>query len=188
MAWRTKEEAREKFALEAIRHLDDLYRVAFHLVKGPNEVQDLVQETYTRALGRYEQFVPGTNLKAWLAKILHNLFLDDYREAKRWVSTEDKTGEKLGESNYWEKLPTEDSGPQDDILREELSVKITEALKRLPEEFRQPIVLVDMSDFSYAEAAEILSCPLGTVRSRLSRGRELMHRYLKDYVGVKEKV
>ena len=77
--------------------------------------------------------------------------------------------------------------PQGHVLLKELNVKISAALKRLPEEFRMAVILVDMGDFSYAEAAEVLSCPLGTVRSRLSRGRELLHHYLKDYVGDKEK-
>ena len=167
-------------------HLDHLYRVAFHLVREPDKVQDLVQETYVRALARYEQFAPGTHLKAWLTKILHNLFFDDYREAKRWVSVGDKAAEDE-ESDYWQRIPAENAEPQGHVLLKELNVKISAALKRLPEEFRMAIILVDMGDFSYAEAAEVLSCPLGTVRSRLSRGRELLHHYLKDYVGDKEK-
>jgi RNA polymerase sigma-70 factor (ECF subfamily) len=168
-------------------HLDHLYRVAVHLAKEPDQAQDLVQETYARALGSYEQFVAGTHLKAWLTKILHNLFFDRYREAKRWVSVEE---EKSGrdEESYWQRIPAENPGPESNILREELSDKISDAIKKLPEEFRTLIILVDMEDFSYAEAAEILSCPLGTVRSRLSRGRELLHRHLKEYVGAKEKV
>ena len=167
-------------------HLDHLYRVAFHLVREPDKVQDLVQETYVRALACYEQFAPGTHLKAWLTKILHNLFFDDYREAKRWVSVGDKAAEDE-ESDYWQRIPAENAEPQGHVLLKELNVKISDALKRLPEEFRMAIILVDMGDFSYAEAAEVLSCPLGTVRSRLSRGRELLHHYLKDYVGDKEK-
>jgi RNA polymerase sigma-70 factor (ECF subfamily) len=168
-------------------HLDHLYRVAVHLAKEPDQAHDLVQETYARALGSYEQFVAG-HLKAWLTKILHNLFFDRYREAKRWVSVEEDKAGKYEESDYWQRIPAENPGPESNILREELSNKISDAIKKLPEEFRAPIILVDMGDFSYAEAAEILSCPLGTVRSRLSRGRELLHRYLKDYVGGKEKV
>lgn len=185
MVWWVKapeEGEREKFALEAMRHLDHLYRVAVHLARVPDDAHDLVQETYVRALARYEQFVPGTHMRAWLTKILHHLFFDNYREAKRWVSAEGGSGEKHDESDYWEKLPTENPGPQDDILRDELSVKVTEAVRRLPEEFRLPIVLVDMGDFSYAEAAEILDCPLGTVRSRLFRGRKILYQYLRVYV------
>jgi RNA polymerase sigma-70 factor (ECF subfamily) len=180
VAWRSKEDVREKVAREAMLHLDHLYRVAFHLVKDPADGQDLVQETYARALSRYEQFVPGTNLKAWLTRILHNLFFDDYRQAKRRVSTDDKTGEKQGD--YWETQPSGNPGPESNVLRAELSHKITDAIKKLPEEFRIPVVLVDMSDFSYAEAAEILACPVGTVRSRLFRGRQLLRAKLRDYI------
>ena len=169
-------------------HLDHLYRVAVHLAKEPDQAHDLVQETYARALGSYEQFVAGTHLKAWLTKILHNLFFDRYREAKRWVSVEEDKAGKDEESDYWQRIPAESPSPESNVLRGELSDKISDAIKKLPEEFRTLIILVDMEDFSYAEAAEILSCPLGTVRSRLSRGRELLHRYLKDYVGAKEKV
>lgn len=168
-------------------HLDHLYRVAVHLVREPERAHDLVQETYARALARYEQFVPGTHMRAWLTKILHNLFFDDYREAKRWVSTEDKSGDKSCESDYREKLPAENPSPESNVLHEELSVKITEALGHLPEEFRLPIVLVDMGDFSYSEAAEILDCPLGTVRSRLFRGRKILYQRLKSYVYAEEK-
>ncbi|HEY3305260.1 MAG TPA: sigma-70 family RNA polymerase sigma factor [Candidatus Binatia bacterium] len=187
MSWRSKEDAREKFAREAMTHLDHLYRMAVHLAKEPDQAHDLVQETYARALGSYEQFVAGTHLKAWLTKILHNLFFDRYREAKRWVSVEDKAG-KDEERDYWQRIPAENPGPESNVLRGELSHKISAAIKKLPEEFRTLIILVDMEDFSYAEAAEILSCPLGTVRSRLSRGRELLYRHLKEYVGTKEKV
>lgn len=169
-------------------HLDHLYRVAVHLAKEPDQAHDLVQETYARALGSYEQFVAGTHLKAWLTKILHNLFFDRYREAKRWVSVEEDKAGKDEEGDYWQRIPEENPGPESNILHKELTNKISDAIKKLPEEFRTVIILVDMEDFSYAEAAEILSCPLGTVRSRLSRGRELLHRYLKDYVGTKEKV
>jgi len=166
-------------------HLDHLYRVAFHLVKEPDQAQDLVQETYTRALSFYEQFATGTHLKAWLAKILHNLFFDHYREAKRWLSVEEN---KVDEGwDYRENMPRENRGPESDILNKELSNKITDAIKKLPEEFRMPIILVDVGDFSYAEAAEILSCPLGTVRSRLFRGRQLLRERLKDYAEAKSK-
>ncbi len=165
-------------------HLDHLYRVAFHLVRGQDEARDFVQETYLRALGSYEQFAPGTNMKAWLTRILYNFFFDHYHQKKRWVSVDDETRGDGERPDYWEKVPTENSGPESQILHKELSVKITDSLRKIPEDFRAPIVLVDMGDFSYAEAADILSCPVGTVRSRLSRGRRLLHKYLRGYVGT----
>ena len=167
--------------------MDHLYRMAFHLVKQKEEAQDIVQETYVRALGAFEQFTPGTNMKAWLTKILYNFFFDHYHQKKRWVSVEDKIGEGYEGSDYWEKVPAENPGPESQILLKERSTKITDALKKIPEEFRVPIVLVDMGDFSYAEAATILSCPVGTVRSRLSRGRRLLHKHLQGYMDIKMK-
>ena len=176
------ENLRERFAHEAMEHLNHLYRVAFHLAKEPNEAQDLVQETYARALTSYRQFTPGTHLKAWLTKILYNFFSDRYREAKRWVAVDAQSERENEPSDYWEKTPAENSGPESAVLSRELNTQIADALKQLPEEFRLPLVLVDMGDFSYARAAEVLSCPIGTVRSRLFRGRRLLHRYLKAYV------
>lgn len=168
--------------------MEHLYRVAFHLVKEKGEAQDIVQETYARALSAYEQFTPGTNMRAWLTKILYNFFFDHFHQKKRWVLVEDKAGQKDEESDYWEKMPAENPGPESQILLKERNTKITDALWKIPEEFRAPILLVDMGDFSYAEAAEIISCPVGTVRSRLSRGRRLLYKQLKGYLGAKDKV
>ena len=175
---------RDAFAREAMVHLDHLYRVAFHLAKDEDHAQELVQETFVRALAAHHQFNPGTNMKAWLTKILHNLFFDRYQQSKRWISTDDPAGQ---ESDYWKQSPAENPGPESQVLLKELSANITDALKRIPEEFRAPILLVDMGDFSYAEAAEILSCPIGTIRSRLSRGRKMAHQYLAAYVGLRQK-
>jgi len=174
---------REGFSQEAMVHLDHLYRVAMHLAKEREDARDLVQETYARALNSYNQFRPGTNMKAWLTRVLYNLFFDHYHQRKRWFSVKDKAAEGEEELAYWEKVPAQNPGPEGDILQKELNTQITDALRKIPEEFRAPIVLVDMGDFSYAEAAEIISCPIGTVRSRLSRGRRLLYRYLKGYVG-----
>lgn len=161
-------------------HFDHLYRVAFHLAKESADAEDLVQETFVRALAARRQFEPGTNMKAWLTRILHNFFFDHYRHSKRWVAAEEGA---RPEANYWEHLPAENPGPESHVLRKELDEQITEVLKKIPEEFRAPIVLVDVGDFSYEESAAILSCPIGTVRSRISRGRKLMQQYLKLYVG-----
>ncbi len=165
-------------------HIDHLYRMAFHLAKQKEEAQDMVQETYVRALGAYHQFTPGTNMKAWLTKILYNFFFDHFHQKKRWILVEDKIGSDEEGTDYWERVPAENPGPESQLLLKERSAKIADALRNLPEEFRAPILLVDMGDFSYAEAAEILACPVGTVRSRLSRGRRLLHRHLKGYVGA----
>lgn len=169
-------------------HLDHLYRVAFHLVKNQDEAQDFVQETCARALISYKQFTPGTNMKAWLTRILYNFFFDHYHRSKRMVSVEERSRAVEEEGlDYWERVATENPGPEKQVLHKELNVKINDALRKIPEEFRVPIILVDMGDFSYAQAAEILSCPVGTVRSRLSRGRRLLHKHLRGYVRPSER-
>jgi RNA polymerase sigma-70 factor, ECF subfamily len=185
VAGRWTKEEKDAFSREAIVHLDHLYRVARYLVEEPDEAHDLVQETYVRALGSYEQFTPGSNMKAWLSRILYNFFFDHYRQKKRWVLIDDNSKDEEYRSDYWEKVPAENLEPESHLLASELTTKITDALRRIPEEFRSPIVMVDMGDFSYAEAAEILSCPIGTIRSRLSRGRRLLHKQLKDYISFK---
>ncbi|HEY2918216.1 MAG TPA: sigma-70 family RNA polymerase sigma factor [Candidatus Binatia bacterium] len=189
MVGKSKSRADEKeiFSNQAMAQLDHLYRLAFHLVREPQEAQDLVQETYARALGSYEQFAQGTNIKAWLTRILYNFFFDDYHRKKKWVSVKDKTTHQEEGLDYWERVATDNPGPESVFLMRELDLKIQEALRRIPEEFRVPIVLVDMGDCSYAEVAEMLSCPIGTIRSRLSRGRRLLHRHLEEYVDAQAK-
>ena len=175
----------ERFSSEIMTYLDHLYRVAFHLVRNDDEARDCVQETCARALGAYGQFAPGSNMKAWLTRILYNFFYDSYARNKRMVAAEDIGKYNEGGTaaqNFFDGLTMDQPGPEQQILQQELGAKIGAALKRIPEEFRAPIVLVDMGDFSYAEAAEILSCPIGTVRSRLSRGRKLLHKLLSPYL------
>lgn len=180
-------EERQRFAREAVTYLDHLYRIAFHLAKESHEAQDLVQETYLRALDSHGRFAPGTNMKAWLAKILYNFFVDRYHEKKRWVHAENESSKEDPLGDRWETAAAENPGPEKYLLAKELNSQIAEALKKIPEEFRSPLVLVDMGEFSYVEAAEILSCPVGTIRSRLSRGRKALHRQLVQYIGSSEK-
>jgi RNA polymerase sigma-70 factor (ECF subfamily) len=181
MLWNKRPSGEDPFATEIMTHLDHLYRVAYYLVRNPQDAQDCVQETCARALNSRSQFAVGTNMKAWLTRILYNFFYDGNARKRRMVSVED-----LGQSEdqvLSSSLPREDSAPEPLLLNQELSGKIGKALARIPEEFRAPIVLVDMGDCSYAEASEILSCPIGTVRSRLSRGRKLLQKELIDYLG-----
>jgi RNA polymerase sigma-70 factor, ECF subfamily len=172
---------RDNFATEILSHLDHLYRVALHLVRNPDEAKDCVQETCTRALSSQAQFLPGSNIKAWLTRILYNFFYDNYARKKRTVAADDLLGE-IDAPDFWQAHAGSDPGPEVQVLERELIAKIGVALKKIPEEFRAPILLVDMGDFTYAEAAEILSCPIGTVRSRLSRGRRLLQRQLSRYL------
>jgi RNA polymerase sigma-70 factor (ECF subfamily) len=175
----------QQLTAEMLQHVDHLYRVAFHLAKDRDRANDCVQETYLRALNSAEQFKSGTNMKAWLTKILHNFFIDSYNRFKRIVPIDNSSEEPEAGLIYWQGLGSTEAQPETQMLQSELSGKISEALQKLPVEFSAPIVLVDMSVFSYAEAADLLSCPVGTVRSRLSRGRRLLHKQLREYVGGK---
>ncbi len=172
----------DEFGSEIMSYLDHLYRLAYYLVKNSHEAQDCVQETCARALGSSDQYTPGTNLKAWLTRILYNYFYDAYARKRRVVSVEDLS--EPGEQHFLSTLPSARPGLEALVLERELGTKIYAALQRLPGEFRAAIVLVDMGDFSYAEAGEILACPIGTVRSRLSRGRKLLQKELSSYVGL----
>lgn len=174
--------ARDNFAKEILTNLDHLYRIAFHLVRNPDEAKDCVQETCARALNAQGQFQPGSNLKAWLTRILYNFFYDSYARNKRTVAAEDLL-DGTDAADFWAAHAGDGPGPEAQVLDRELSAKISVALKQIPEEFRAPILLVDMGDFTYAEAAEVLSCPIGTVRSRLSRGRRLLQKQLSGYLG-----
>jgi RNA polymerase sigma-70 factor, ECF subfamily len=172
----------ERFGSEIMAHLDHLYRTAFFLVRNEDEAQDCVQETCARALAARAQFTPGTNLKAWLTRILYNFFFDAYARNKRTVAADDLLDMAEHKKDFWDTLPSDHPGPEKRVLQLELAGQVGEALKKIPDEFRAPIVLVDMGDFSYQEAAEILACPIGTVRSRLSRGRRLLQPLLSDYL------
>jgi RNA polymerase sigma-70 factor, ECF subfamily len=172
---------RDNFATEILIYLDHLYRVAFHLVRNADEAKDCVQETCTRALSAQGQFLPGSNMKAWLTRILYNFFYDSYARNKRTIGADDLR-DGTDSADFWEAHAGDGPGPEVQVLDHELGAQVGNALKQIPEEFRAPILLVDMGDFTYAEAAEILSCPIGTVRSRLSRGRRLLQKHLSDYL------
>ena len=178
----SRHSARDNFSKEMLTYLDHLYRVAFHLVRNPDDARDCVQETCTRALSAQGQFQPGSNMKAWLTRILYNFFYDSYARNKRTVAADDLVDGTDG-ADFWEAHGGDGPGPEVQVLDRELEAKIGIALKGIPEEFRAPILLVDMGDLTYAEAAEILSCPIGTVRSRLSRGRRLLQKQLSSYLG-----
>jgi RNA polymerase sigma-70 factor, ECF subfamily len=174
-ARRLAEEARDRvrFEEDALALSDQVYRVARHLVGSREEAEDLVQETYARALRSWRSFQPGTNLRAWLLRILTNLNIDRGRRLQRTPDTQ-----PLEESDYFlvDKLE-EAGGPisEEERVDERLSRdSIVEALAAVPHDFRDVIVLVDIGDFSYADAAQILDIPIGTVMSRLHRGRRIL--------------
>ena len=165
---------------DAAAYIDQLYRVAYHLTKKKYDAEDLVQETYLRAINNYGQFEPGTNLKAWLTRILYNLFVNHYHHDKKTVSIDERATDT--ETSWLDTMESSDRGPETEFLQTELKDQLKEALDGLSEEFATPVVLVDIGGFSYAEVAEIVSCPVGTVRSRLFRARSALASKLREYV------
>ena len=169
---------RVRFEEEALELAEQVYRVARRLVATREEAEDLVQETYARAFRSWRSYTPGTNLRAWLFRILTNLNIDRGRREQRSPDTQ-----PLEEGDYYLYNRLEQAGQADDEERavERLSQDaVVEALSALPHNFRDVVVLVDIGDFSYQDAAQILDVPVGTVMSRLHRGRRILKRALAD--------
>ena len=174
--------ASDPFESEALSFLDALYRTALRMTRSEAEAEDLVQETYIRAFRFRAQFTPGTNLKAWLFRILTNTFINEYRrKASRPETTElDDVDESILYRHMREVSPGSSSpDPEAEVIDNALSSEVKEALEALPEKFRTTLLL-DVEGFSYKEIAEMLEIPIGTVMSRLHRGRKILQRRLYD--------
>jgi RNA polymerase sigma-70 factor, ECF subfamily len=173
------EEARDRvrFEEEALELADQVYRVARRLVSTREEAEDLMQETYARAFRSWRSFTPGTNLRAWLLRILTNLNIDRGRRVQR---SPDMQPLEEGDYFLYNKLE-EDGGSAEERVDTRLSQDdAVGALSAVPHDFRDVVVLVDIGDFSYADAAQILEIPIGTVMSRLHRGRRILKRELAE--------
>ncbi len=163
---------RATFEAEALALVDSLYRTALRLTRNPSDAEDLVQDTYLKAFRAADRFEPGTNLRAWLFTILHNSARNRARDRSREAVTVDsETVERAGD--------TLAAGPGADtpealLLRHTLAPDLQAAIDALPDAFRQAVWLRDVEEFSYAEIAEMLSIPVGTVMSRISRGRRML--------------
>ena len=179
---RIAEEARDRvrFEDEALQLSDQVYRVARRLTGSREEVEDLVQDTYARAFRSWQQYQPGTNLRAWLLRILTNLNIDRGRRVQR---TPEQTPLEEGDYYLYNRLEStmSDENPDEERVLERLSQNaVVEALAEVPHDFRDVLVLVDIGEFSYAEAAQILDIPVGTVMSRLHRGRRILKQQLAE--------
>jgi RNA polymerase sigma-70 factor (ECF subfamily) len=176
------EEARDRvrFEEEALQLSDQVYRVARRMVGTREEAEDLVQDTYARAFRSWQQYTPGTNLRAWLLRILTNLNIDRGRRVQR---TPEQQPLEEGDYYLYNRLESTmpDENPDEERVLERLSQNaVVDALAEVPHDFRDVIVLVDIGEFSYAEAAQILDIPVGTVMSRLHRGRRILKQQLAE--------
>jgi RNA polymerase sigma-70 factor (ECF subfamily) len=174
--------ARVRFEEEALELSDQVYRVARRLVGTREEAEDLVQQTYERAFRSWRQYTPGTNLRAWLLRILTNLNIDRGRRQQRAPQTASLDTE-AGDYFLYNTLEAQSENTDEERVLERLSQdSIVDALAEVPHDFRDVLVLVDIGDFSYADAAQILDIPIGTVMSRLHRGRRILKKNLADSV------
>ncbi|HEX3806825.1 MAG TPA: sigma-70 family RNA polymerase sigma factor [Gaiellaceae bacterium] len=176
---------RVRFEEEALELSDQVYRVARRLAGSREEADDLVQQTYERAFRSWRQYTPGTNLRAWLLRILTNLNIDRGRRQQRSPQTTPLDTNEAGDYFLYNKLESQlpEENPDEERVLERLSQdSIVDALAEVPHDFRDAIVLVDIGEFSYADAAQILDIPIGTVMSRLHRGRRILKKNLADGV------
>ncbi len=177
-----KENLKAEFERVALPQLSRLYTSAFYLTQDKAEAEDLVQETYLRAFRFFDKFETGTNVRAWLLSILRNVFINRYRQKRReptnmeWERIDGvydsmvEQGENMCRGN-----------PEHQFVSQMMDDEVEAALKGLPEEFRTAIVLVNIEELSYQETAQVMECPVGTVRSRVSRGRRMLQVALRDY-------
>jgi RNA polymerase sigma-70 factor (ECF subfamily) len=172
---------RSGFEEDALLHAEHLYRIALRLTGSRQAAEDLVQETYLRAFRAWRSYRPGTNLAAWLATIMRNANLDELRRQSRRPVQEPL--DEDGDYYLYNRLAAAGPQPQDEVIARLSGNAIVSALGDLPPSFREVVVLVDVGDFTYADAAGILGIPIGTVMSRLYRGRRLLKRALADQAG-----
>jgi RNA polymerase sigma-70 factor (ECF subfamily) len=167
------------FEAEALASLDSLYRTARRLTRVPADAEDLVQETYLKAFRAADQFEPGTNLRAWLFTILHNTARNRVRDRSRdVVSADSELVDRAADAPAPGSSIAVDT-PETALLRDTLTPELQAAIDSLPDAFRQAVWLRDVEEFSYAEIAQMLSIPMGTVMSRISRGRHMLFERLR---------
>ena len=171
---------RRRFQADALPLLDSLYGAALRMTRNPQDAEDLVQETMLRAYRAFDRFEAGTNLKAWLFRILTNAYINTYRKRQR--EPQKVSADEVEEFDLYQELKNHDTQfdatPESIVLDSLVDSDIIDAIDDLPEQFRLAVVLSDIEGFSYAEMAEIMDVPMGTVMSRLHRGRKALQKRL----------
>jgi RNA polymerase sigma-70 factor (ECF subfamily) len=185
MAQRRDKLTKEEFEAEALKHLDALYGSALRFTRDPRDAEDLVQDVFVRACRFLDRFEPGTNLKAWLFRILANTFINRYRRTTRERSLVDGPGrEQVTDQLHSPDAAERAEQPERALLDRLVSDEVLAALDAVPIDFRMVVILSDIQDFSYKEIAEILDVPVGTVMSRLYRGRRILQRALAGHAAA----
>lgn len=172
----------KEFENLVMEHVDMLYAVGLRLTRNATDAEDLVQNTLVKALRFHDKFKEGTYIKAWLLTILRNTFINEYRRKSRRPTTVELSGTESNSDNLPDKdIALEMDRMNTDHLLELLDDKVRNALDSLPPDFRLPVIMADLEDASYKDIAEIMDCPIGTVMSRLYRGRKILRDQLEDY-------
>ena len=178
----TPNDLSERFEREALPLLNGMYAAAYRLTRNAADAEDLIQETFLRAYRGFHQFEEGTNLKAWLYRILMNTFINSYRKKQREPQT--VSDDEIEDWYLYSKLAESGAEPsaETSVLESIPDEDVQEALSALPEQFRIAVLLADVEGFSYKEIADITDVPIGTVMSRLHRGRKALEKRLWDVV------
>lgn len=176
---------RDEFERLAMKHVDPLYSAALRLTKNDRDAEDLVQDTFLRAYRFFEKFERGTNIKAWLFKILTNTFINRYRRSVKERSIVEGSERDAVHERFISRETTEyAANPEHFFFERLLSDDVLRAVDSLPIDFRMVVILADLQEFSYKEIAEIMDVPVGTVMSRLYRGRRLLQKALANYAVI----
>lgn len=178
---RNEDARKAEFQAEAFRHLDALYGAAVRMTRSSSDAEDLVQDSLLRAFRSYDTFEEGTNFKAWMFRILTNTFINKYRRSQKERSVFDGAdADPVGEGVLSQATVRQLQDPGSIMDAGMFRDRVREALDQLPEEYRMVVLLADVEEFSYREIADIVGCPIGTVMSRLHRGRQRMQTMLRD--------